>query len=71
MDLKKALCILGQHNYRLRRKIFNIKQECVKSIYVCKNCGKKKEYDYDREAEKYNLKGIKTKKEIDNNQENS
>jgi len=59
MNIKKTLCYLGIHDYRLKRKIFNNKQECVKSYYICKQCNKVAEYDYDKEAEKYNLDSLK------------
>jgi hypothetical protein len=63
MNLKKVRCFFGIHDYRLRRKIFNNKQECVKSIYICKDCRKEIEYDYDREVEKANLNSLKIKNE--------
>ena len=55
---RKILCYFGIHNYKLKRKIFNDKYECVKSIYVCRFCKKEKEYDSDKQPNQYNLKSI-------------
>lgn len=40
MIIKKILCFLGFHSYRLKRRIFNNKQECVQTIYICRRCNK-------------------------------
>jgi hypothetical protein len=63
MGIKKVLCHLGVHDYRLKRKIFNKEQKCVKTYYICRNCEKIKEYDGDKEAEKANLNSLKKKDE--------
>lgn len=69
MNLKKVFCCLDIHDYRLKRKIFNDKSECVKTYYICRDCGKIEERDNDKESEKYNLDNmvIKKNEKLDNN----
>ena len=61
MKLQKFLCYFGIHKYNLKRKIFNDKYECVKSIYVCKFCKKEKEYNSDKQSKQYNLGNLNKK----------